>query len=173
MTPIDLDFTGTESGKPAGEGGDFEPLPDDWYDVKVERAEETAAGPNAANPGAPGVKLGLVVERGPHSGRWIWDRIFFTPKSMNFARQKLEAMGMDVPEGKFSLNAQDLVARRCAVKTQQETYQGKTEAKVAAYDKRSDAGFPASDVDWRDELPTNAVGGGAQDSDIPFACSKV
>lgn len=166
---LDLDFTGTEAGK-SGDGGDFEPLPDAWYDVKVERAEETAAGPNAANPGAPGIHLGLVVEGGAHSGRWIWDRIFFTPKAMNFARQKLEALGLNIPEGRFQFNVATLVGQRCSVLTGQETYKGKTEAKVKSYDKRSGSGLSE---DWRDQVPATPVSGGEQDDDIPFAASKV
>lgn len=161
---LELDFTGAESTKP-GEGDDFEPLPNDWYDVKVERAEETFAGPNAANPGAPGVRLGLVVEGGPHSGRWIWDRIFFTPKSMSFARQKLEAMGLNVPEGPFQFNVATLVGQRCSVLTEQDTYKGKTEARVKSYDKRS---TPGLSEDWRDQMPVAAAPAEEHDTDLPF-----
>lgn len=163
---IDLDFTGVPREERESRD-DFEPVPDGWYEVRVERAEETTA-----STGSPGVKVALIIEGGDFDGRWIWDRIWFTPKSMAFSRDKLEAIGITIPDGKFRLNPSDLVGRRCAVRTKQEEYNGKLDAKVAAYDRRSGS-FPGGD--WRADMPEApaAVGGGEQSDDIPFACSKV
>jgi hypothetical protein len=138
--PIDLNFDGT----PAREEREFEPLKDDWYAVRViEAGEETAS------TGTPGVKLVMEVQEGPSKGRWIWDRIWFTPASMGFARDKLTALGYPIPSGDFSLNPQSLVGYRVSVRTKQETYQDKIQVRVAAYEP-----VVSGQTDWRSELPT-------------------
>jgi len=47
-------------------GGDFEPLPKGWYPVEVERSEYRR------NRGGHEVALGLVVQSGDYSERWVF-----------------------------------------------------------------------------------------------------
>lgn len=152
-------------------GGDYEPLPDGWYNVRVTDAEEVTA-----RTGTPGIKVTMQVIDGPHANRKIFDRIWVSEAGAGFLRQKLESMGMAIPASDFALDTGMLVGRRCAVKTSQRPYTKQDgsqaiSADVAAYDKIAGADLPTG-PDWRDEMPT-ASGGGGGDNDIPFAPSKI
>lgn len=70
------------------------PLPADWYDVTVEKAENTVA-----STGSPMIKATLQVMSGPQAGnRKVWTQFVFKPDSP-FALQmffkNLAAFGLD------------------------------------------------------------------------------
>lgn len=70
------------------------PLPKDWYDVTVEKAENTVA-----STGSPMIKATLQVMSGPQAGnRKVWTQFVFKPDSP-FALQmffkNLAAFGLD------------------------------------------------------------------------------
>lgn len=138
--------------------GDFTPLPDDWYNVRVENAEETVA-----STGTPGFKLELAVTDGPYAGRKIFDRMWVSPAALGFVVDRLQAMGYPIPAGEFELDPIELIGRRCAVRVTTRTYQkndgtqGSTND-VKAYDKVSGSDMPITPaqpamVDENEGLP--------------------
>lgn len=148
-------------------GGDFEPLEDGWYNVRVIEVEEVMA-----STGTPGMKVTLQVQDGPHAQRKIFDRIWVSEAGAGFLRQKLESLGMKIPSGSFSLEPASLQGRRCAVKTTQRAYTKKDGSPgisndVAAYDKIAGSDLPTG-PDWRDELPEGTAASTKSDDDLPF-----
>lgn len=169
MSPVHV--PAAPEGESARPSGGFEPLPDDtWFNVKVLDAEL-----RTASTGSIGVRLDMEVEDGPYKRRRIFDTMWITPKSAAWFREKVSAFGIDLPEGPLEFDEQQLVGRRAAVITEQETYtnakgEQKVEARPKAYDKRSGSGLSE---DWREQVPATPVSGGQQDDDVPFAASKV
>jgi len=141
---------------------DFEPLPNDtWFHVKVLAAE-----PVTASTGTPGIKLDMEVTDGPYQRRRIFDRLWASPKSAAWFREKILAFGVELPAGPITFDEQELVGRRAAVMTMQESYTDragvqKIEARPKAYDRIAGADFPAT-PDWRDEMPAAVA-----DDDLP------
>lgn len=69
------------------------PLPNDWYDVVVKKAEYKVAG-----TGADMIATQFVVDSGPYGGRTLFTNIVLTPDSpmaMNFFFQRMAALGVD------------------------------------------------------------------------------
>jgi hypothetical protein len=154
-------------GETARSGGDFEPLPDNiWFTVKVLAAEAVTA-----STGTPGVKLDMEVTDGAYAKRRIFDRLWASPRSAAWFREKVSAFGVDLPPGEIEMDESILVGRRAAVMTQQESYtnakgETKIEARPKAYDRIAGPDLPTG-PDWRDELP-EATPAGVADEDVPF-----
>lgn len=70
------------------------PLPDDWYDVIIEKTEATTA-----STGSPMIKIILVVTSGPQANnRKIWTQAVFkddSPFAMNMFFKTVGAFGLD------------------------------------------------------------------------------
>lgn len=141
MPPIELDFTGVEATSGGG------PVAEGEYRCIVDQAKETTS-----NAGTPGVEVALKIVGGDFDGRFVWDRIWFTAKAMGMAKWKLQAAGVPIPEGRFSLNPANLVGRPVMITVRHEEYDGKTQARVKAWDSAGGAAAaPASRRD--DEIP--------------------
>lgn len=118
---------------------DFEPLPNDDYDVEVVGCEaQTSQG------GKPMFSLQLAVVGGPYNNRRVWDRLVVSaenPNAMGFFFRKCAALGLD--QQFFASNptpetiANALVGKRARVKLGQREYNGRTSNEVKSYAKPS------------------------------------
>ncbi len=104
----EVDFTGVEPKR--GGGGFGDPVAEGIYSVTITEAK-------APKSTTPGVNVKFEIDGGAEAGRWLWDTIWLSPKSLPFARQKLESCGYAVPAGKLSVDTliDGLVGRRCMV----------------------------------------------------------
>ena len=123
--------------KDAGEAtGNFEPLPDGDYDLKV---VEAPAG--TTSTGKTMFKLKAQITSGPYSNRFIWDNITISPENKNALGiffSKMAALG--IPREFFlnnnPSNAQieaTLQGRVFRAQIGSEIYQGAKKNKIARY----------------------------------------
>lgn len=133
---ISLDLSNVEET----ERGEYELLPVGDYDVRVDAAEH-----RVASTGTEGIYLTLkVVGKGPHAGAMVFDGLWFSEKALPVVKGKLRALGFTIPEGRFSLDASDLVGLTGRVRVKHEDYTSKegdarTSARVAYYHDRDDS----------------------------------
>ena len=59
---------------------------------------------------------------GEYEGATMYHRCFTTPKSLHRTRNFLEALGMDVPDGAFDIDSDELIDMRCMCHTFEEEY---------------------------------------------------
>jgi len=79
--------------KEAGEVGNYEPLPDGDYDLKV--VEATA---KVSQSGKTMFSLKTEVQAGPHAKRLVWDNLVVSPDSsaaLGMFFKKMSALGMN------------------------------------------------------------------------------
>lgn len=145
-----FDFSGTKSNDPVS----------GVQNVIVEEAEwkEGAKGPYLV--------LRAAVLDGEFAGAWLWTRIFFSEKSMQFARQKLEAHGLKIEAKKnVKIDEKKLigsVARwECAIEPHYETGEPTTQVTAIYKPAKSDLP-PATADDFKAEF--NAT----EDEEVPF-----
>lgn len=148
MSGIEMDFTGVEAAKP------YEVVPPGKYLAVVREAEKTVAG-----TGTPGFKLEFEIVGGDYAGGSFRDRIYITQQAMPFVRQKLEALGVQIPAGPFRLTEQMLVGKRATLTVREEEYEGRD--------------GPAKTLRVKAYEPPVAIGAtepaaGRHDDDIPF-----
>ena len=125
---IPVDFTGVEATNGTG------PVAEGDHRCVIDSAKETKA-----STGTPGVEVALRIVGGDFDGRFVWDRIWFTDKAMGIARWKLQAAGLPIPEGQFMLEPSNLVGRPVIVTVKHEEYEGKTHARVKAWESAGGA----------------------------------
>jgi hypothetical protein len=123
--------------KDAGEAtGNFEPLPDGDYDLKV---IEAPAG--TTSTGKTMFKLKAQVQSGPHANRLIWDNITISPENKNALGiffSKMAALG--IPSEFFTKNnpsnaqiEETLKGRTFRAQISSELYQGAKKNKIGRY----------------------------------------
>lgn len=144
-----FDFSNTKSNDPVS----------GVQNVIVEEAEwkEGAKGPYLV--------LRAAVLDGEFSGAWLWTRIFFSEKSMQFARQKLEAHGYKIePKKKVSIDEKKLIGStarwECVIEPHYETGEPTTQVTAIYKPLKSDLP-PATANDFEKEFD-------AEKEDIPF-----
>jgi hypothetical protein len=94
--PLDFDFTGVERK----EGGDFEPLPEGDYILKIADAKE------GKKEGGNHPYLMLTFEC---ENVKIWEVLTYHPNSIWKIRQLLEAISGEPIEGAISMDEKDLI----------------------------------------------------------------
>jgi len=67
------------------------------------------------------------------------------------AKWKLQAAGLPIPEGPFSLNPANLVGRPVMIVVRHEDYEGKPQVRVKGWDAAPGGSSPASKTD--DSIP--------------------
>lgn len=145
---IPLDFRGVDSATP------YEAIPPGKYLAAVKSAEEATA-----KTGAPGVKLVFEVIGGQYSGAELRDALWFSGAALPFVKQRLEALGVKIPDGPMQLTVEMLIGKRATLTCREEEYEG---ANGPAKALRVKAYEPA--------VTPSANGGGSSlhDADIPF-----
>lgn len=74
-------------------GGNYEPLPDGVYDLKVVEASDTTT-----QTGKAMFKVKAEVQSGPHARRLVWDNLVISPDNgtaMNIFFSKMYALGLN------------------------------------------------------------------------------
>lgn len=127
------------------EGGDFDALPADTYDVVVHEAEAVTA-----STGAPMIKTVLKVEGGPYDGRQVWTNIVFSENvtAMRFTLRKLDALGLSketimAQNPSVSTIAKMITGARARAEVQIRQYEGEDRNDVKSF-KRADGAAPLS-----------------------------
>lgn len=144
------------------------------HTVRVIEAEE-----KPANTGTPQIILQMEAISGAEAGGKIRDWIAITEKCLGRVAQIMQAFGMPIPQGNFSLEAQSFVGKVATVIVRSEPGRkdpSKTFSKVAAYEQADSnaGGAPAPSDDpfvqgqQNGQGPVPAAAGGFPDDDIPF-----
>ena len=152
---IEVDMSGVDAST------GFELIPEGTYVVKVEGAEETES-----SKGTPGMKLSLTILGPAYEGRKLWDTIWLSPKALPMARQRLEAMGVDIPDGPLRIDEALLYGRAFKAVVRHEPWEDRdgnqrVSERVKGYE--SAAAVP-------NDMPADPLGSKAKSSDdeIPF-----
>ncbi len=116
---VTVDFTGVDKGTkrriPAGD-----------YAFKVDKCYE-----DVSQSGNNMVVFECVISEGKHKGFRAWVQCAITPKALWKLRQMLEALGVEVPQGKFKLVPKKYVGLEFGATVEDDTYEGKTRSKIA------------------------------------------
>jgi hypothetical protein len=94
--PIQIDFTGSDAG------GNFDPLDAGTYKATIEKIEQGVS--QAGNP-----KLEFTFNLTEHNGRKQWRNYALTPKALWALKGDLVNLGIDVPEGEFEFEPEELI----------------------------------------------------------------
>jgi hypothetical protein len=85
-------------------------LPPGWHLCDVDSAEE-----GTSSGGHPQFEIRLMAIEGEHQGSTITDWLVITQGSLGRVKQVLDALGVPIPEGNFSVEARQLIAKRARV----------------------------------------------------------
>lgn len=109
---IDKGWSEAAESKEGSSGtSNFEPVPDGPYAVVIDKAEF-----KNSKAGNPYLNLILVVQSGPHEGRWLFKRCMLsTPQNMTFLKKDLAVCGVKVPDRISELNLESLLDRKLKV----------------------------------------------------------
>lgn len=114
----------------AGESlGEFTPIPEDNYDVKVLEAKATTS----KSSGSEMIAVTWVIEGGPHAGRRLWSYLSLSEKAINITIKNLTTLGArTLMESGASLEqvAASLVGTKATLKVIVGEYQGKPKNEV-------------------------------------------
>lgn len=157
---VDLDFTNVKSSARIR-------VPEGDYVVKVKGVEKG----KSSKKGTPQLKVDFMFLTGGQGveGKTISDRHYLTENALWTLRNMLEAMGYQVPQGKFKFTDKMVVGRKVGITViDGEEYQGRISSEVADYipadvvgnvtaagadeddDEDSDDGFLDDDEDSED-----------------------
>ena len=114
---VSLDFTDVESG-----GGI--PTPDGYYIAEITKAEQEVS--------QNGNDM-VTVRWKTNINSNVFDRFVLVPQSLWVLRTALECMGVDVPDGPFDLDVDDLVGMTCGLEITNEEYEEKDQPRVTGY----------------------------------------
>lgn len=117
---VNLDLSGVEVSRKA--------IPEGTYAVVVNKAELTKS-----REGNNMIKMEFEVTEGPHKGAKLFENCSLQPQALFKLKSVMLALGMDIPNGSFDLDTNDLVGLNCEVEVGHETYEGKKRARILEY----------------------------------------
>lgn len=135
---VNLDLSGVEVSRRA--------IPEGTYAVVVNKAELTKS-----REGNNMIKMEFEVTEGPHKGAKLFENCSLQPQALFKLKSVMLALGMDIPEGSFDLDTNDLVGLNCEVEVGHETYEGKKRARILEYINAEEADEEEEDSDDSDE----------------------
>lgn len=142
---VNLDLSGVEVSRRA--------IPEGTYAVVVNKAELTKS-----REGNNMIKMEFEVTEGPHKGAKLFENCSLQPQALFKLKSVMLALGMDIPEGSFDLDTNDLVGLNCEVEVGHETYEGKKRARILEYinaeeaDEEEEESDDSEDEDDEDEV---------------------
>lgn len=142
---VNLDLSGVEVSRKA--------IPEGTYAVVVNKAELTKS-----REGNNMIKMEFEVTEGPHKGAKLFENCSLQPQALFKLKSVMLALGMDIPEGSFDLDTNDLVGLNCEVEVGHETYEGKKRARILEYinaeeaDEEEEDSNDSEDEDDEDEV---------------------
>lgn len=125
---LKVDFTGVETG-----GFD---VPDGLYVLAV----STVTQKKSQGAGNLYLSWEFKVDEGKYKGRKVWDNTSLQPQALWKLRGLFENMGMDVEDGEFEVDLEELQGQLVGAEVVNEKYQGKDKPRIASY-------LPADEVD--------------------------
>jgi hypothetical protein len=139
-------------GKVRSPKNEFQPVPEGRYLVKLAEIEE-----DRTRNGDEMWKLRLVIQKGDHAGRFLFDNLVFSRKAIGRVKAVCASLGVDVT-GEVNLTPEDLIGRQCMVATYVEDYQ--TSSGQIRQSNR---------IPWDGyEAVMASTGGSEDDDDLPF-----
>lgn len=119
-------------------------VPEDTYKVIVEDAE-----PDTARSGNPMVNLWFRIHGGEHDGATIVDRLVLTDKSMFRVVGFLQALGIQTPKKRLSLDISKFIGRSLEITVRDgDPYNGRVKSEVSGYAKLAkSAKAPVEDLE--------------------------
>lgn len=106
----------------------FKLPPEGNYKLRVEEAEmETSSNDNDM------IALTCEVAEGKYEGSKVWHRLVFSEGSLWRAREALEAMGIEVPDGEMEVDPSELIGCEFGAELLHETYEGKKKAVISEW----------------------------------------
>lgn len=115
-----VDFSGVESGGRA--------VPDDRYLLEVLSVEE-----KESSEGNPYFAWKWKVSEGPHKGATIYDNTSLKSTALWRLKTLLECMGINVPNGKMTLDPTQWKGKKVMADVANETYQGKQKPRITDF----------------------------------------
>lgn len=131
---VNLDLSGVEVSRKA--------IPEGTYAVVVNKAELTKS-----REGNNMIKMEFEVTEGPHKGAKLFENCSLQPQALFKLKSVMLALGMDIPNGSFDLDTNDLVGLNCEVEVGHETYEGKKRARILEYINAEEADEEEEDSD--------------------------
>ena len=131
---VNLDLSGVEVSRRA--------IPEGTYAVVVNKAELTKS-----REGNNMIKMEFEVTEGPHKGAKLFENCSLQPQALFKLKSVMLALGMNIPEGSFDLDTNDLVGLNCEVEVGHETYEGKKRARILEYINAEEADEEEEDSD--------------------------
>ena len=131
---VNLDLSGVEVSRKA--------IPEGTYAVVVNKAELTKS-----REGNNMIKMEFEVTEGPHKGAKLFENCSLQPQALFKLKSVMLALGMDIPNGSFDLDTNDLVGLNCEVEVGHETYEGKKRARILEYINAEEADEEEEDPD--------------------------
>jgi len=115
-----VDFSGVESGGRA--------VPDGEYLLEVVSIEE-----KVSSEGNAYLAWKWKVADGAYKGASIYDNTSLKSTALWRLKTLLECLGVDVSDGKMSLNFKEYLGKTCLVMVANETYQGKQKPRIGEF----------------------------------------
>lgn len=131
---VNLDLSRVEISRKA--------IPEGTYAVVVNKAELTKS-----REGNNMIKMEFEVTEGPHKGAKLFENCSLQPQALFKLKSVMLALGMNIPEGSFDLDTNDLVGLNCEVEVGHETYEGKKRARILEYINAEEADEEEEDSD--------------------------
>lgn len=119
---VTVDFSGIDSGG----GGRL--IPEGEINLEVVSIEE-----KLSKDDNPYLAWKWKVADGPYKGSTVYDNTSLQPQALWRLKGLLEAMKVDVEDGKQGINFGELKGKTCRVEIAHETYQGKDKARISGF----------------------------------------
>lgn len=135
---VNLDLSGVEVSRRA--------IPEGTYAVVVNKAELTKS-----REGNNMIKMEFEVTEGPHKGAKLFENCSLQPQALFKLKSVMLALGMNIPNGSFDLDTNDLVGLNCEVEVGHETYEGKKRARILEYINAEESDEEEEDSDGEED----------------------
>jgi hypothetical protein len=138
-TSVKVDFTGVEVNS-------FD-VPDGPYVFNVAAVTQK----KSQESGQFYLSWELKVDDGPYKGRKVWDNTSLQPQALWKLRGMLEAMGMDIEDGEFEIDLEEMQGQLVGGEVVNEKYQGKDKPRIAGYMSPDEVDAAETDEDDQQE----------------------
>lgn len=131
---LTVDFTGVETG-----GSGSRVKPGEYI------AEVTSVTEEESSEGNPYLKWEMKITEGKYKGARLFHNTSLQPQALWNLRGLLEAMQIEVPDSEMELDLDEYAGQTVGVVVEQETYQGKNQARCVGFFNAEDGADGAND----------------------------
>lgn len=143
---IKVDFTGVEVNS-------FD-VPDGPYVFIVSSVTQK----KSQESGQPYLSWEFKVDEGHYKGRKVWDNTSLQPQALWKLRNLFECMGMDIDDGEFEVDLEELQGQVVGGEVANEKYQGKDKPRIVGYMKPEDVDAGEEDEEEKEPEKPKATG---------------